>query len=522
MARHSSDDGDTDFDGARLEEAPLLPTTTTSVEDKELEAERRRLRLTVIVIAAVVLFLLELGIGVSTPAMNSIMEKIICRQVHPEIAVGVPHGSPVPDKCKDTAVQGYLVMLRGWTATFESIPGFLGSVAYGIVSDKWGRKPVLSLAIFGLNLNWIATYAIFIFSDIVPLWWIWFAQLLMLVGGGGMVATAMLYTILADVVPVEDRSTVFFQVSATFLASQTMSAPLSGYLMLYGDWLPLLVGLALLIIGNILIFLLPETVHLHRKQKQGRRGLARQEDDDSTESELAEVEDPKVSLFHEIREKARGGLAEVGQFILGNKNIVFLMLSMVFVVLGRLAQEFLLQYATKRYHWSWSEASFMMTITGVTSMVTLLGLLPAASWFCVSYLGLPGTVKDLWLARLSGIIMILGCLIIASARDGRVLSLGLVFWAMGSGLAALIRAILNALVEEHHTGILNSLIGFTETVGVMVAAPVLASSLRKGIQLGGGWIGLPFFIAALFATVVTAVAWTYRVPRRARQGSLEP
>lgn len=337
-----------------------------------------------------------------------------------------------------------------------------------------------------------------------------------------MIAIAMLYTMLSDVVVVDQRATVFFQFGAAFLTAQTISTPLSGWLMLFNMWLPLVVSFVLLIALLLAVLFFPETLQLHRqaREEQRRSGNSSETEDDVD----APIERAKSSIVQDIKRKFLEGADDVWRFILGNTKVGFMMLSLVFVVLGKLAQELLLQYATKRYHWTWSEAAFLMTIAGVTSMVTLIALLPAAGWFCAKYLGLKGVMKDVWLIRVVGPCLIFGCLVIALAPSGIVLAFGLVPYAFGSGLSSLIRSVLSALVEQHHIAILNTLIGITESVGVMVASPLLAMSLSLGLKMGGAWIGLPFLLAALFAAIVTTIAWTFRPPKRelGQSSSSEP
>lgn len=532
MTRRSVDDNDdgddNGFDDALLgngtsEESLLLQDTDAHAEgytdsargdisDSDPEKERARLRPRVVVLALVSIFLAEVAVNVAVPAMNAVMESIICDQLHPGVAVGIGLEVPSDSVCKSADVQSYLVMMRGWMQTFESVPTILCSIPYGIMADRWGRKPVLGLSALGMNLFLVFTYGGFLASNIVPLWTILLANMFMFIGGGGMVATAMLYTMLSDVVSVDNRATVFFQFGAAFLTAQTISTPLSGFLMLYSIWLPLGLSWVLMTITNLLVLLFPETVQLHSEARDIQRrsnGHLPSSGDDST-----------VSAFHEFETKAKEGLMDGWQFLLDNTKIAGLMLSLVFVVLGKLANELLLQYATKRYHWTWSEAAFLMTISGVTSMITLIALLPSASWYLASYLGLSGVTKDLWLIRIVGSCLILGCLVIAVAPTGLVLAFGLIPYALGSGLSPLIRSVLSALVEEHHIAILNTLIGITESLGVMVASPLLAMSLSLGLKLGGGWIGLPFFFAAIFATIVTIVGWTFRPPRNAASGRL--
>lgn len=62
--------------------------------------------------------------------------------------------------CKAADVQGYLAMLRGWANTFESFPGIIGAVPYGILSDRWGRRPVLALGIVGCVVSVGFTYGV--------------------------------------------------------------------------------------------------------------------------------------------------------------------------------------------------------------------------------------------------------------------------------------------------------------------------------------------------------------------------
>ena len=83
---------------------------------------------------------------------------------------------------------------------------------------------------------------------------------------------------------------------------------------------------------------------------------------------------------------------------------------------------------------------------------------------------------------------------------------------MGSGFAAVVRSLLNAFVEPHHQAILNSLLALLQNVGLMVAGPVFFEGLRIGINLGGGWIGLPFVMAAACGGVATAIVFVFRLP----------
>jgi MFS family permease len=129
--------------------------------------------------------------------MNAIMESIICRQMHPDVFTPAPPNPPTTSPplllppnphhpnmsmattvagrlryfpgglvlsddpvCKGPDVQGYLAMLRGWMATFECLPGIVGAVPYGVLSDRWGRRPLLGMSLGGIVGSVAFTYGV--------------------------------------------------------------------------------------------------------------------------------------------------------------------------------------------------------------------------------------------------------------------------------------------------------------------------------------------------------------------------
>jgi hypothetical protein len=201
-------------------------------------------------------------------------------------------------------------------------------------------------------------------------------------------------------------------------------------------------------------------------------------------------------------------------FVLGNLRVTVLLLSIVFAILGKFVEEMLLQYSSKRYGWSYDRASTLLAIRPASSMILLLLVLPGVSWLCVNKLKMVPVAKDLWIARVSSVFLTAGTLMVAAAVNGYFLMVSLVVMSMGSGLLSVVRSLANALVEEHHVGIVNSLIGFMEMVGLMIAGPVLSQSLRIGFELGGPWVGLPFLCGACLCAVSTAIVWSFRIPHR--------
>lgn len=63
------------------------------------------------------LFIIEASQYILTPAMEQIMEDIICRHYHPDHALAVPGAHD--NRCKETDVQKRLAMVRSWSMSLE-------------------------------------------------------------------------------------------------------------------------------------------------------------------------------------------------------------------------------------------------------------------------------------------------------------------------------------------------------------------------------------------------------------------
>lgn len=298
------------------------------------------------------------------------------------------------------------------------------------------------------------------------------------------------------------------------LVAMVVGAPLTGMLMRQSVWLPIGVSVIMILLGILISLIMPETLGLNTHDQ---RLPALVDDNQTTDvhGESSETQDTKQStrmrlLWHKVKADCR----EMFTFVLGNLRVTFLLLSIVFAVLGKFVEEMLLQYCSKRYNWSYDEASTLLAIRPASSLVLLIVVLPGISWLCINTLKMVPVAKDLWIARVSGVFLAVGALMVATAVNGYLLMVSLVVMAMGSGLLSVVRSLANALVEEHHVGIVNSLIGFMEMVGLMIAGPVLSQSLRLGFELGGPWVGLPFLCASFLCAVSTAIVWSFRIPHR--------
>lgn len=200
MAGPAKDQTEDDPHRLASEETPLLPEVTTATPLEDEEDPRDKYKWPVVFLTFSLIFMLELSIDVSTPAWNALLEKGLCAETYPELAQILFAGDE--DPCKGKTVQRKLAMYRGWSYTLECIPAILLAVPYGFLSDRWGRKPVAVLSFVGIALITVWYEVVFYFP--LPMWTYLVAFVWYIIGGGAVVGTSMLYTVLADVVPADE------------------------------------------------------------------------------------------------------------------------------------------------------------------------------------------------------------------------------------------------------------------------------------------------------------------------------
>jgi DHA1 family tetracycline resistance protein-like MFS transporter len=129
---------------------------------------------------------------------------------------------------------------------------FFAAPLLGELSDRFGRRPVILISVFGLGCDYV------LLGFAPNLWWL-FAGRLIAGATSANVAAATAY--IADVSSQQDRSRLFGLVGATFGAGFVVGPALGGFLGAYGLRLPF-VAAACLSFANVLfgLFVLPESL----------------------------------------------------------------------------------------------------------------------------------------------------------------------------------------------------------------------------------------------------------------------
>lgn len=192
-------------------------------------------KLMILLMCGIFVLAADFGNDMSFAPQTAIFEQIICRnQGLLSSGGGTPSTGKPPvngsDPCKSEAVQAELALVLGYKDMFEVLPGILLALPYGVLSDHWGRRPVIYLGVVGLLLGevWVRLVgkleslnhpyprflnemlikgdsSIALWSNVLPLRLIWLTGLFRVIGGGDQVVVSIALVMVADIFSEEER-----------------------------------------------------------------------------------------------------------------------------------------------------------------------------------------------------------------------------------------------------------------------------------------------------------------------------
>ncbi|KAJ5965379.1 major facilitator superfamily domain-containing protein [Penicillium waksmanii] len=473
-------------EGAAIHDAPLTPLSR--------DCQRLLIFVCISIVAA------DFGNALTLAPQISIFESLICRRLGTD------------GDCKSTAVQTELALLISWKETIDQLPGIILALPYGLAADRIGRKPILVLCLIGLILEEVAIRLVCWWNVALPLRMIWVTPIFQIIGGGSQTASAMAYTIITDVIPVDRRASIFYILAAVILLGEILATPISAYVMTWSLWFPSLLGVGFEVLALLGASLIPETRPDPASSSESQATAESGDTADEAEIDYGQAECPTSGyqrgkkIVTEYWEYVRTTHIKGWDFNMGLIVLIFLLAS-----ISRQALQLIIPYASKRFSWSIARASFLITLKGIINLVTLLLVLPWLSVWLSRQMSWSPAIKDLRIVQGSAWLLTFGTLLMAFAAIPELFITGLSLFALGWGFYSALRSLTTALVSPSQVGVLNAGIGLAQSLGSLIAGPIQAAAFGRGLRQGGVALGLPYMAAGALLFMASCLTCVIRI-----------
>jgi DHA1 family tetracycline resistance protein-like MFS transporter len=337
----------------------------------------------------------------------------------------------------------------GWLTFVYAIMQFVFAPIIGNLSDKFGRRPVLLLSLFGFGIDYI-------FLAFAPtIWWLFIGRMIAGIFGASF-TTATAY--IADISTEKNRAQNFGMIGAAFGLGFVIGPALGGLLGQVGPRIPFVAAAALTLI-NVLYgyFVLPESLDKeHRRPFEWKRS------------------NPLGSLLQLKKYKGVGGL----------------IVSLLFIyIAGHALQSTWTFINIERFNWNSFLIGISLTTAGIMIAIVQGGL--------IRYINPKvGNEKSIYIGLA---FYSVGLLLFAFANQSWMMFAFLVPYCLGGIAGPALQAIISQNVPSNEQGelqgALTSLMSVTSIIGPLLMTYLFAWFTRPGASFK--FSGAPFLAAAI-------------------------
>jgi MFS family permease len=291
------------------------------------------------------------------------------------------------------------------------------------VSDRYGRKLVFCLNILSLFLMWATIVMIGKAGEAFAISAAVISPIFTLIGGGDCVFQSTVASTIEDLAPNQKIRTQLFAYTSSIGYVTTLTAPaLAAYTMSISLWIPFSLGLSLLLLALPVVSILPG---------RGLSSITR-----APEIQAGEESTPLIIENEEIDDRD-SGVKSTGQVSLLSRAVnhvklliqsvldrpKFQLLVGIFFLASFASSNspLLVQYISKRYQWSFSQAGYLLSAKAVVNVILLTIIVPTLVQISADRFFVPPRRININAAEISIIISVLGVLVIAISSSMRLL-----------------------------------------------------------------------------------------------------
>ncbi|KAF3760480.1 hypothetical protein M406DRAFT_72971 [Cryphonectria parasitica EP155] len=471
-----------------IPELPQPPAYDDSDDDAPEQESRTKSPIYGVIVLAVIAFLMQLGVSMFEVPSIQRLEDLICHEYYDHKA----SGDPIPEgQCTVAAVQGELNFI-----VMGSL--ILGYVAVAIPSGILAEKQGGGVALLGCAVGMLSSRVFWTTAAWNPYNWslryVWVSAAGRFFGGSDSMAQSILFAMVEDIAPLDKRGVYFGIQIFAMLLGETLGPFIASAMMLHSIFTPLIASPSFILFGALFIGLLRQ--QCEKPEPQGEQTVA-----GLNTSTLWS------RFYGNIRSIWRG----LGAWRLRN----ILATASLTIPAARVMMSIALRYIHLRFGWTITQAGMALGVRTGLSILVMFVFRPALGGFLNRIRG--GWNRDLMLARISVMFLLVGQCVFAAAGSMPMVLVGLTILTLGTGAPSLSRAIVMQITFSGSMDSRSASVAMWETSGYLVYGVILAAvnqfGIEAGLQLGSpskeGWaLALVFWVSAGVYILLVVMRWS--------------
>lgn len=299
------------------------------------------------------------------------------------------------------------------------------------------------------------------------------------------------------------RSSTYYSLSASFLATKLFGMTLGTFLLQQGIWIPSQVGLVVYSLAIPALLFLPNT--LPRVEGGDSSSALLGPEMPTHPQEMAPRSIPswsswKIYLVAQLRavtiDYTKSFHIAIELFV--HDKLSRLCLAIFFFnVTGMGVRIVLQQWASKFFRWTLAETSYILSFELFVNSIVLVSLPYITQKLLKPRLG-STRQADLWVSKASLLMNIAGafCIGFAPAKPSFIVSLTI--YSIGVGLYDSLRSFATSFLQKEQITRLYVGVAVVETIGGLIGGPLWTGIFSLALSVDFLGSGLPFWLSSLF------------------------